>query len=315
MVESGKKQKIPQEESDATTNENKESTSIFSMLDKLDSKSKEEGREIEEKLRIGLIKSEQVEKEKEPEKEKIQIFEIKKEIEKLRELKKNCYDKGEYDEAIEFSKKIITIAFENKLKSTVNEEKNFLDLVQNKIDQKPAELDNSKEAEDFQVVTAENKEVLVIDKESSGLEKTEIEANIVMDEEKISIEKEKRKLEQEKLKLDEEKEALKWEKQMMEEVIKFEREKEEDAARETNIKLEKIESEERKKFTQEQLKFKEEKEEFNKQRQEFEKEKELFKLEKEKFAEEKEALKWEKQMFEEARKLERGKKNDKEVLE
>jgi hypothetical protein len=121
--------------------EKKENGSIFSKLDELDSKSKEKGREIEEKLRIGLIKSKEVEKEKEPEKEKTKVIEIKKEIEKLRSFKQNCFDNEEYDDAMDFSKKIISIAFANKLKSTIDEEKKFIDLVQNKLNQKSTDVD------------------------------------------------------------------------------------------------------------------------------------------------------------------------------
>ena len=109
---------------------------IFSALDQIDTKSKEETRVIEETLRAGLIKSENFKTVEDAKHKKIDINEIKAKIEKLRKIRNDYDENGEYDEAIEVSNQILTNAFSNNLKVIVNEEKKFLDILKEKLNQK-----------------------------------------------------------------------------------------------------------------------------------------------------------------------------------
>lgn len=284
-------------------NENHEEikkSNILSALDKIDNKSKEETRFIEEKLRAGLIKSERSKTVEDIEKE---INEIKKKIENLRKLKDEHDKKGEFDEAIEISKKIITVAFSNNLKVILNEEKKFLDLIEKKVTQK------------FETIQILEK------KSDSGSTKQEI-LNIDTTKEKASVKlnkarfQENKKFEEEKRKFMEEKEAFKWEKQMLEELKKHERDKGEDTSKEKiELEVEKVESDEKKKFEEEKLNFEREKAKFEQEKLKFEEKRESFKQERLKFNEDKEAFKWEKQMFEEMKKFERDREKSIDVKE
>lgn len=287
-------------------NENHEEikkSSIFSALDKIDNKIKEETRAIEEKLRVGLIKSEKSKTIEDIEKEEIEINEVKKKIENLRILKDEHDKKGEFDESIEVSKKIITVAFSNNLKAIVNEEKKFLELTEKKVIQKSETME-------------------ILDKKDDlGSTKQEIE-NIEAKKEKASVKlkktrtQENKKLEEEKRKFMEEKEAFKWEKQMLEELKKHERDKGEDISKEKiELEVEKIESDEKKKYEEEKLNFKREKVKFEQEKLKFEEKREAFKQERLKVNEDKEAFKWEKQMFEEVKKFERDKEKSIDVKE
>ena len=211
-------------------------SNIFSALDKIDNKSKEETRAIEEKLRVGLIKSE-----KSKTVEEIENNEIEKKIENLIELKNKYDENGELDEAIEISKKIITLAFSNNLKAIVNEEKKFLELIEKKVTQKSETIEIPEKKSDLGSTKQEIKNIDISkEKIENEVEKTESEEKKKFEEEKLNFEREKAKFEekkqrfeeeresfkQERLKLDEEKEVFKWEKQLFEEMKKHERSKE-----------------------------------------------------------------------------------------
>ena len=138
------------------------------------------------------------------------------------------YDEnGELDEAIEVSKKIITLAFSNNLKTIVNEEKKFLELIENKVTQKFETIEILESKDDLTPTTHEVEKIESVEKNKFEEDKLNFER------EKAKYEKEKQKFEevreafkQERLKLDEEKKVFKWEKQMFEEMKKHERSKE-----------------------------------------------------------------------------------------
>ncbi len=293
-------------------NENHEEikkSNILSALDKIDNKSKEETRFIEEKLRAGLIKSERSKTVEDIEKEKIEINEIKKKIENLRKLKDEHDKKEEFDESIEVSKKIITVAFSNNLKAIVNEEKKFLELTEKKVIQKSETMEILDKKDDLGS-TKQEKEKMETIKENvnAKLKKARIQENKKFEEEQRKFMEEKEEFKQEKLKLEEDKEAFKWEKQMLEELKKHERDKEKDTTREEIDKeIEKNEGDEKKRFEEEKLNFEREKAKFEQEKQKYQEEREAFKQERLKFNEDKEAFKWEKQMFEEMKKHERSK--------
>jgi len=277
-------------------------SNILSALDKIDNKSKEETRFIEEKLRAGLIKSERSKTVEDVEKEKIEINEIKKKIENLRKLKDEHDKKGEFDESIEVSKKIITVAFSNNLKAIVNEEKKFLELTEKKVIQKSETVEILDKKDDLGSTKQEKELETIKENVNAKLKKARIQEN--------------KKFEEEKRKFMEEKEAFKWEKQMLEELKKHERDKEKDTTREEIDKeVEKIENDEKKKFEEEKLNFEREKAKFEEEKLEFEEKRESFKQERLKFNEDKEAFKWEKQMFEEMKKFERDKEKSIDVKE
>ena len=278
-------------------------SNILSALDKLDNKSKEETRFIEEKLRAGLIKSERSKTVEDIEKEEIEINEIKKKIENLRKLKDEHNKKGEFDEAIEVSKKIITVAFSNNLKAIVNEEKKFLELTEKKVIQKSETMEILEKKSDLGSTKQEIENIDTIkEKASVKLKKARIQEN--------------KKFEEEKRKFMEEKEAFKWEKQMLEELKKHERDKGEDTSKEKiDLEVEKIESDEKKKFEEEKSNFEREKAKFEQEKLKFEEKRESFKQERLKFNEDKEAFRWEKQMFGEMKKFEIDKEKNIDVKE
>lgn len=287
-------------------NENHEEikkSSIFSALDKIDNKIKEETRAIEEKLRVGLIKSEKSKTIEDIEKEEIEINEVKKKIENLRILKDEHDKKGEFDESIEVSKKIITVAFSNNLKAIVNEEKKFLELTEKKVIQKSETMEILDKKDDLGSIRQEKEKMETIKENvNAKLKKARFQEN--------------KKFEEEKRKFMEEKEAFKWEKQMLEELKKHERDKGEDISKEKiELEVEKIESDEKKKFEEEKLNFKREKAKFEQEKQKYQEEREAFKQERLKFNEDKEAFKWEKQLFEEVKKFERDKEKSIDVKE
>jgi len=230
-----KKKLMVQEISDDTeVQEITKKSNIFSILNRLDDIDKAKGQMEENKLRKGIIESEQLEKTEIIETEKLDFNTFRKEIEQLNELKNRYLTKGEYDKAIEISEKIIVIAFSNKLKSLVNEENKFLELMRNKEIQA---TDNTEILVKDKVIDAIKKEqienITTKQEEDLKLDLIEVQEKQRLKEEKIKFEKEKEKFEQEKLKFEqeklkfeEEKEAFKWEKQMFAEVKKYERDKE-----------------------------------------------------------------------------------------
>ncbi len=112
------------------SNQKPKRNDIFSKLDNLDTKSKEESRATEEKLRRGLIESEATEREKKKKKSTVKISEIKQEIERLKNIKIRLYKSKDYEKSIEIAKKIITIAEKNEMSIILNEEKKFIEATQ-----------------------------------------------------------------------------------------------------------------------------------------------------------------------------------------
>lgn len=277
---------------------------IFSALDQIDAKSKEETRVIEEILRAGLIKSEKSEKIEEIKKADIDINSIENKIENLRKIKKEHIDKGRFEVAIEISNKIVTLAFSNNLKEIINEEKKILELIKKKRYQKPETVESLENEEGsspiettipskqvIETIEPRKEKVTLKSKKSKGQgkEKFEEESQMFMEEKEV--------FNQEKLKLEEEKEAFQWEKQMLEEVKKYERDKEKEPSKEDlKNEIDGLEIDEIKKFKEE--------------KEIFEREKAKFEQEKLKFEEEKETFNWEKQMFEEMKKHERSKEKN-----
>ncbi len=221
-----------------TTNEIQEGmkkNSILSKLDTLDDVMKEESRVVEEKLKIGLIKSEQAEREEIPEKEKLTLNKIKKEIDNLQILKNKNQAEGNYEKAIEISKKIIVLAFSNSLKSIVNEENKFLEIIQNNIIQEPEKLDIHKEDAGIGIVKEElTKEEVIKEGVILKLREAEVQDKRKFEEEKLIFKKSKENFEQEKLIFKEEKERFEQEKREFEEKTK-------------NLKQERLRFEEEKK--------------------------------------------------------------------
>ena len=291
---------------------------IFSALDQIDTKSKEVTRVIEEKLRAGLIKSEQTEKIETIKKKDIDINEIKAKVEKLRNLR-NIYDEnGEYDEAIEVSNQILTHAFSNNLKAIVNEEKEFLKIIKEKINQKSKTmeiLENEEHSSPIEFTTPSIQATEKLDlnkgKAKPKFKKLKIQDKEKFDRESLKFIEEKEEFKQEKLKLEEEKEAFQWEKQMYEEVKKYERDKEKEESSE-NLKNEadRIGIDDIKKFKEEKEIFERKKAEFEEIKLKFKERREIFKQEKLKLKEEKETFQWEKEMFEEMKKHERSKEKN-----
>ena len=296
---------------------------IFSALDQIDTKSKEETRVIEETLRAGLIKSEKSEKIEESKKPDIGIINIKNKIENLRKIKKEHNNKGRFEKAIEISNKIVTIAFSNNLKEIISEEKKFLELIKNNRYQKPETVETVENEEGLSLIepTIPSKQVIEeIDPRKDNIKlksnKPKSQGKEKFEEESQRFMEEKGVFKQEKLKLEEEKEAFQWEKQMLEEVKKYERDKEKEPSKEDieNI-IDKHEIDEIKKFEQEKEDYLKEKANLEQQKLKFEEKREIFNQEKLKFEEEKETFKWEKQMFEEMKKHERNKETKSDVNE
>jgi len=296
---------------------------IFSALDQIDTKSKEETRVIEETLRAGLIKSEESEKIEESKKLNIDIINIKNKIENLRKIKKEHNDKGRFEEATEISNKIVTMAFSNNLKEIINEEKKFLELIKKKRHQKPEIMETLENEEGSNPIEPTILSKQVIEKIDFRTETTKLKSKKSIGQGKEKFEEESQRyivekevFKQEKQKLEEEKEAFQWEKQMLEEVKKYERDKEKEPSKEDiNNKVDKYEIDEIKKFKEEKEIFEREKAKFKQKKLEFEEKREIFNQEKLKFEEEKESFKWEKQMFEEMKKHERNKKTNSNVNE
>lgn len=319
-----KKKLIIQEIKDNTeVQEITKKNNIFSMLDRLDDISKAKGQMKEEKLRKDLIESEQSEKGKRIETKKLGISEIRKELAKLNELKNRYHLKGDYQKASEISEEIIVLAFSNKLKSVVNEENKFLELMQNKKNQETTNTEILEQDESLDTTKLEQKvKTTTQENISIKLDLPEIHEKQDLKEERLNLDNEKEKFEQEKLKFEEDKEAFKWERQMFKELKKHERDKEVGVKKENeSAEIIEVDSEEKEKFDKEKrdfevekekfiqlrLEFEEEKEAFKRERFKLEKEKDIFEEKKQQFKEEKESFKWEKQMFEEARRFETDK--------
>jgi hypothetical protein len=272
--------------------ESTKQSGIFSALDIIDTKSKEATRVIEEKLKAGLIKHEKSEKVKEIKKSVDDLNKTKKKIENLRKIKKEHNDNGRFEEAIEISNKIITLAFSNNLKEILNQEKKFLDLIKK---------NRNRELETKSIISSEREtEKIDLRLEITGHDKLNKQKKEKFEEENRRLVEEREVFKQEKQELEAEKEALQWEKKMMEEVKKYERDKEKDT----------LEIDETKKFELEKEEFMREKARFEEQKLEFEEIKRNFHQEKLKFEEQKDTFKWEKEMFEEMKKHEISKEKN-----
>lgn len=214
--------------------------SILSKLDTLDEIVKKESRIVEETLRSGLLKSEQAEKEEIVEREELTLIEIKKEINNLQIIKNKYHAEGIYEKAIKTSKKIIVLAFSNNLKSVVNAENKFLDIIRKKVILEHEKLDIHKEDESMETLEVElcgqdfiNEGVGLELNETEIQERSQIEeekrnlkiAKQEFEQEKLQFEEKEEKLKQERIRFEEEKEAFKWEKLMFEEVKKHEKER------------------------------------------------------------------------------------------
>ena len=225
--------------------------SILSKLDTLDEIVKKESRVVEETLRSGLIKSEQAEQEEEIEKEKLTVSEIRKKIDILQNLKHKNHSEGNYEKAIEISKKIIVLAFSNNLKSLVNEEKDFLEIVKSEVFQEPEKLRSTGvikeelvnqntikegvmlklEEANTQEKSKVEEENLIFKKAKGDFEQERLvfqEEKEIFEQEKLKFEEKRENLKQERVRFEEEKQAFKWEKQMFEEIKKHEKEKDND---------------------------------------------------------------------------------------
>jgi len=262
---------------------------------------------------------------------------IDEQIEELRKKRHMYYTQEKFGEAIQIAEIIIDLAKEADLTQIIRTEENFITLMHEKINGKTSKLEGIGPLKDLRLIEQidtlkeKSKETEVI--QSKMTEIVEIDK---FEEEKRKLEeaKEDYKLEQQKFK--EEKDAFKWEKQMLEELKKFERDKDLDALKEEpSPEIVQIESEEKRKFEEEREKFEKEKEmlrqdvlkfeevkelfqekkkklkerkkKFKKEKLEFKEEKMRFEKNKLNFQEEKEAFKWEKQMFEEVKKFETDK--------
>ncbi len=290
--EKKKKSEIQETEKNKKDQDEMKKSSIFSKIDMIDSATKEESRVIEAKLRKGLIESEQVEKEENIEEPKINISEIKKQIEELRELKQKYYDENHYDKAIELSKKIMNMAVKNNLKLIVNEEKYFITKIQNKISSKELlrdQIENLKKKKHDHYTKEEYKEAIQTATEIIDLAR-QINLNSIMREEEKFIDILQDKINQETSQM------IDLEK--IEDIRDIKQRKIiEDTIKESiGIELKRPEIEKKKRVEKEKQKFEEEKAKFKQEKREFE--------------EAKEAFEWEKQMFEEAKQFEREKIED-----
>ena len=233
--EKEKKKKLKEKKSEekklGTTNEVPEGNkknSILSKLDNLDDITREESRVVEAKLQSGLIKSQQSGKGKISEEKEQRTNKIRREIADLQNLKIRYHSDGNYGKAIKIAKKIIVLAFSNNLKSIVNEENKFLEIIQNNTIQEQEELELNKEDESrgFETKELANSETEIQEKDEFDQEKRKFkEEKDKFDQERHKFKEKKEKFEQESLNLEEEKKAFKWEKEMFEEIKKHEKEK------------------------------------------------------------------------------------------
>ena len=302
--EKQKKTEIKKAEEGAEDQQKSIKSNIFSRLDEIDTAIKEKSRATEEKLRRGLIESKATEKREEIKEKEVRISEIKKEIERLRDIKQNYYDKGDNIKTIEISKKIIDLATKYDMLFIATEEKTFVDQVQNKINEPSKktiseQIENLKKIRHAHYARKKYEKAIEVSNKIIELATEEDLISVVKEEEKfISLMKDKinaktsgRKI-LETLKVEDAKES-----QIERDIIK------EKVIIELGIK----EIGGKDKIEEERQNFVEEKQNFEVEKQKFEEEKHLFKGEKQKFDEEKEAFDWEKQMFEEVKKFERDK--------
>jgi len=288
--EKQKKSEIKKAEEGAEDQQKSIKSSIFSMLDEIDTDAKEKSRATEEKLRRGLIERKATEKREDIKDKEVRISEIKKEIERLRDIKQNYYDKGDNIKTIEISKKIIDLATKYDMLFIATEEKTFVDQVQNKISETPKktiseQIENLKKLRHANYARKKYEKAIDVSNKIIELATKENLISVVKEEEKfISLMKDKisaktsgRKI-LETLKVEDVKESQ-IERDMIKEKVIFE------------LGIKEIGG----------------KDKFEEERQKFVEEKQNFEEEKIKFEEEKEAFDWEKQMFEEVRKFEQDK--------
>ena len=269
---------------------------LLSKLDKLDSISKEEILATEEKLRSGLIKSEREAEEKKVIEEKINVSEIKNQIEKLKELKQGYSDKGQYDKAIEEAKKIISIANTNKLKYIATEEEKSIELLQNETTKKSEMLISEQQIEDLKKIQylhyskEEYEEAIQIANEIIVIARQASLNSIIQEEKKfINVIQEKLNFKSSNKVFSEPFEGLR--------AITLEQKVADISEINGILELEKLKTEEKYKIEAEKLKLEQEKKKLKQERQEFEEEKENFEHIRQEFEEEKEKFNQEKQEF------------------
>ncbi len=269
---------------------------LLSKLDKLDSVSKEEILATEEKLKSGLIKSEREAEVKKVIEDKINVSEIKNQIEKLKERKQEYSDKGQYNEVIEITKKIISIANANNLKYIVTEEEKSIELLQNETTKKAETLICEQKIEDLKKIQylhyskEEYEEAIQIAIEIIALARQTSLNSVIQEEEKfVNVIQEKLNLKSSNIVFSEPLESLR--------AVNL-KQKVLDISEINKIpELEKLENEEKDKIEAEKLKLEQEKEKLKKERQKFEEEKENFERVRQEFEEEKEKFNREKQEF------------------
>jgi trichohyalin len=143
----------------------------------------------EEKLRKGIIESEQLEKEERTKTVKLDFSKIRIEIEQLKELKNLYVDKENLDKAIEISEKIIVLAFSNKLKSVVDEEKRYLELLRDKRKKIAPMKEIPEEEKDLEIIPEKKVEESAEEKkEEKKIDLLEVQEETELKEEKLKVE-------------------------------------------------------------------------------------------------------------------------------
>ena len=257
-------------------------------------------------------------------------------IAELKKKRHEYYAQKKFDEAIQIAEIIIDLAKEANLIKTIKTEENFINLIKSKLNKTASKEKVPEELGDLDFIGHIEKDD---NAKNNGITHKERIRTLEIDrmkEEKQKFEEEKREFELKVQKFQEEKEAFNWEKQMLEEVKKKERDRDDNLTKEkvkpeidkteskTRSELEEKESNFKKKidaFNQDKLKLdeikvlfqlerkniKERKHKIRQEKYAFEKEKQKFETEKLKFKEEKDTFMWEKQMFEEVKKFETDK--------
>lgn len=295
--EKQKKSEIKKADEGAEDQQKSIKSNIFSMLDEIDTATKEKSKATEEKLRRGLIERNVAEKREEIKEKEVRISEIKKEIEGLRDIKQNYYDKGDNIKTIEISKKIIDLATTYDMLFIATEEKTFVDQVQNKIIKTPTKT-ISEQIENLKKIRHAH---YARKKYEKAIEVSDKIIELAIKENLISVVKEEKKF----ISLMKDKINAKTSGRKMLETLKVEDAKESQIER--DMIKEKVIVELGIKKIGGKDKIEEERQKLEEEKQNFEVEKQKFEEKKQKFEEEKEAFDWEKQMFEEVKKFEQDK--------
>lgn len=124
--EKKKRSNAPEAEEHTESQQETQTQNILSRLNKLDDISIAKSRITEGKIRKGLIKDQLTSQEEKIERTEIQISEVKRQIEELRDIRQDYLNNGETKEAIEIAKKIMDIAKINDLNLIADEEKRYI---------------------------------------------------------------------------------------------------------------------------------------------------------------------------------------------